>query len=307
MNAILTEHLTRRYGDLKALDDVSFEVPAGQFVAMLGPNGAGKTTTIEILEGFLAPTSGSVQVLGSDPRRGGRDWRSRIGVVTQSTSLDGQLSVRDLLSTFGQLYPNPLPVAEVLEMVDLTDEAGVRVDTLSGGQQRRVDVAVGLIGRPEILFLDEPTTGLDPEARRRVWGGIEKLAAKGMTVLLTTHYLEEANQFADRVIVISKGRVVADTTPEELRTRGGHTIIRYPLPDGAPVNSLPPALADHLDEQRREIIVRSGDVNAALRALIRWADAQHLDLSGMEVGPPSLEEAYLSITGEQLPTESDHG
>jgi ABC-2 type transport system ATP-binding protein len=183
MTAIVADDLTKMYGDLAALNGVSFEVPEGQCAAMLGPNGAGKTTTIEILEGFLAPTHGSARVLGTDPRRGGRGWRARIGLVMQSTSLDGELSVRDLLTTFGAQYPDPLGLYEVLEMVGLKDETETRFSTLSGGQQRRVDVAVGIIGRPEILFLDEPSTGLDPEARRHLWAGIENMAASGMTVL----------------------------------------------------------------------------------------------------------------------------
>jgi ABC-2 type transport system ATP-binding protein len=306
MTVILADHLTRRFGELTALDEVSFEIPAGQFVAMLGPNGAGKTTTVEILEGFLAPTGGSARVLGTDPRRGGRAWRSRIGLVMQSTSLDGDMTVRDLLTAFAQLYPSPLPLREVLEMIDLADQADVRVGTLSGGQQRRVDVGVGIIGWPEILFLDEPTTGLDPEARRHVWGGIEKLAARGMTVLLTTHYIEEASQFADRVIVISGGRIIADAAPSELRSRGGRTVIRYPLPRLAPVASLPASLTDDFDAERRVLTIRSGDVKAALRDLVGWADQNHLDLTELEIGPPSLEDAYLAITGTPSETEPHH-
>jgi ABC-2 type transport system ATP-binding protein len=299
MTAIVADDLTKMYGDLAALNGVSFEVPDGQCVAMLGPNGAGKTTTIEILEGFLAPTRGSARVLGSDPRRGGRGWRARIGLVMQSTSLDGELTVQELLATFGAQYPDPLAVAEALELVGLTDEAGTRFGTLSGGQQRRVDVAVGIIGRPEILFLDEPSTGLDPEARRHLWAGIENLAATGMTVLLTTHYMEEASQLADRLIVITGGEILADTTPGELRGRGGQVVVRYPLPPSAPVSSLPARLADGLDPQRPELNVRTDDVTTVLRDLIGWADAHHLDLDGLEVGPPSLEDAYLAITGDQ--------
>jgi ABC-2 type transport system ATP-binding protein len=161
-DAIVCAGLTKCFGDLVALDRVSFAVPAGQVVAVLGPNGAGKTTTMELLEGYQAPTAGTVRVLGADPRHGGRAWRARIGLVLQAPSLDEQLIVRELLGVFAQLYPDPRPVAEVLELLDLTDEAGVRVGALSGGQRRRVDVALGIIGRPELLFLDEPTTGLDP-------------------------------------------------------------------------------------------------------------------------------------------------
>ena len=307
MNAIVAERLTKRYGDLEALDNVSFEVPAGQFVALLGPNGAGKTTTIEILEGFLTPTSGSARVLGSDPHRGGRNWRSRIGLVMQSTSLDREMTVRDLLTAFGGLYPDPLPVREVLEIVDLADEAQTRFGTLSGGQQRRVDVAVGIIGRPEILFLDEPSTGLDPEARRHLWSGIERLAATGMTVLLTTHYMEEASQLANRLIVISSGQVLADTTPDELRNRGGQTVIRYRVPLSASISALPAALAGDFDPVHNALTITTTDVNATLRELGLWADQHGLDLHGIEVGPPTLEDAYLAITGAGSEGHHDHG
>jgi ABC-2 type transport system ATP-binding protein len=303
--AIVTERLSKRYGQLVALDEVSFEVPRGQLVAVLGPNGAGKTTTMELLEGYLAPTGGQLRVLGTDPRRGGRAWRARIGLVLQSTSLDEQLTVRELLGVFARLYPNPRPVPEVLELVDLTEEAGTRVGALSGGQRRRVDVALGVIGRPEVLFLDEPTTGLDPEARRRAWAAVEQLAATGTTVLLTTHYLEEASRLADRVIVLVGGRVLADTTPERLRAEGGATV-RYPLPEGAPLADLPAALAGHLDPGQRELVVRGAEVAATLRDLVGWAERHRLDLTGLEVGPPTLEEAYLAITGHPTTKEPDH-
>jgi len=297
MTAIIAEDLTKMYGDLAALNGVSFEVPDGQCVAMLGPNGAGKTTTIEILEGFLAPTRGSVRVLGADPRRGGRGWRARIGLVMQSTSLDGELTVRDLLTTFGAQYPNPLGLYEVLEMVGLEDEAETRFSTLSGGQQRRVDVAVGIIGRPEILFLDEPSTGLDPEARRHLWAGIENLAASGMTVLLTTHYMEEASQLADRLIVIADGQMLTDTTPDELRGRDGQVLIRFPVPPSVPLTSLPPRLANALDPARSHINVHTDDVATVLKELMAWAEPHNLSLDALEVGPPSLEDAYLALTG----------
>jgi ABC-2 type transport system ATP-binding protein len=300
VTAVVIEHLTKRYGALAAVDDMSFEVPDGQLLAVLGPNGAGKTTTLEMLEGFIAPTSGRISVLGSDPRRGGRAWRARIGLVLQSTSLDAELTVRETLSLFARLYPVPRPVGEVMELADLTDDAQTRVGVLSGGQRRRVDVAIGIIGRPDILFLDEPTTGLDPEARRRAWAGVENLTATGTTVILTTHYIDEADHLADRLIVIAAGRVVADTTPHELRTRGGPSTIRCPLPDAAGAAELPAALAGYLDPDHRTLVIRSEDVTAALRELVAWADRHHLDLAGLEVGPPSLEEAYLATIGEPV-------
>jgi ABC-2 type transport system ATP-binding protein len=186
MRAITVEHLSKRYRALDALRDVSFEVPAGQVVALLGPNGAGKTTTMEILEGYQQPSGGSVQVLGSEPRHAGRAWRARIGLVLQSTSLDAQLTVREAPGVYAGLFPRPREVGEVLDLTGLTGEGGTRIGQLSGGQRRRVDVGLGIIGRPELLFLDEPTTGLDPAARRQAWTTVERLTEDGTTVLLTT-------------------------------------------------------------------------------------------------------------------------
>ena len=300
MSAIVVDHLTKRYGELTAVDDVSFEVPAGQLVAVLGPNGAGKTTTLEMLEGFVAPTSGIIRVLGSDPRRGSRGWRARIGLVLQSTSLDAELSVRGTLALFAQLYPTPWRVDEVLELVDLGADAETRVGALSGGQRRRVDLAIGMVGRPDVLFLDEPTTGLDPEARRRTWAAVENLTSAGTTAVLTTHYIDEADHLADRVMVLSGGRIVADTTPQELRTRGGPSTIRWQLSHDVVAAGLPAALSPHLDSDGRTLVIRSADVTAGIRNLVSWADQRHLDLAGLEVGPPSLEDAYLTAIGQPL-------
>ena len=238
MSAIIVKDLVKRYGRFTAVQDVSFEVASGQVTALLGPNGAGKTTTIEILEGFLAPSAGTVQVLGANPRTGGRAWRARIGLVLQTTSLDAQLTVSEALMMFGALYRKPRRIDEVLDLIDLASDARTRIGALSGGQRRRVDLGLAIIGQPEMLFLDEPTTGLDPEARRRLWSVIENLTAAGTTVLLTTHYLDEAQYLARRVIVLAAGRVVADASPDELRTMGGVPMIRYRVPPGAA--ALPP-------------------------------------------------------------------
>ena len=303
MSAVTVDHLTKRYGDLAAVDDVNFEVPDGQILAVLGPNGAGKTTILEMLEGFVAPTAGTVRVLGADPHRGDRAWRARIGLVLQSTSLDAELTVADTLKLFAGLYPASLQLSEVLELVDLADDARTRVGVLSGGQRRRVDLAIGIVGRPDVLFLDEPTTGLDPEARRRTWAGVENLTSAGTTVVLTTHYIDEADHLADRVIVLAGGRIVADTTPGELRRRGGPSTIRYRLPDHTTPADLPAGIARHLEAKGRSLVIRSNDVAASLRELTSWADRQHLDLAGLEVGPPSLEDAYLTTIGEPLTSE----
>ena len=233
MSAIVVEDLVKRYDGFTAVEDVSFTAAAGEVTALLGPNGAGKTTTIEILEGFQAPTAGTIRVLGTDPRAGGRagqSWRARIGLVLQSTSLDAQLTVTEALTLFGGLYPGRRRAGEVLDVIDMAADARTRIGALSGGQRRRVDLGIAIIGQPEMLFLDEPTTGLDPEARRRLWSVIENLTASGTGVLLTTHYLDEAQRLASRVVVLADGRVVADASPDKLRAMGGVPVIRYRLP-----------------------------------------------------------------------------
>ena len=305
MSAIIVKDLVKRYGRFTAVRDVSFEVASGQVTALLGPNGAGKTTTIEILEGFLAPTAGSVQVLGANPRTGGppgRAWRARIGLVLQTTSLDAQLTVTEALMMFGALYPKPRRVAEVLDLIDMASDARTRIGALSGGQRRRVDLGLAIIGQPEMLFLDEPTTGLDPEARRRLWSVIENLTSAGTTVLLTTHYLDEAQYLAHRIIVLADGRVVADASPDELRAMGGVPVIRFRLPDG--FSALPHALAQHVGNN--VLTMPSADVTADLAMLVGWAREHYVDLTGLEVGPPSLEDAYLTLTHETREGELSH-
>jgi ABC-2 type transport system ATP-binding protein len=300
VTAIVTDRLTKRFGDFAAVDDMSFEVPDGQLLAVLGPNGAGKTTTLEMLEGFMAPTSGTAKVLGVNPHRGDRRWRARIGLVLQSTSLDAEMSIQDTLTVFAGLYPSPRPVGEVLELVDLADDAQTRVGALSGGQRRRVDVAIGIIGRPEVLFLDEPTTGLDPEARRRAWTAVQNLATTGTTVVLTTHYIDEADHLASRLILLAGGQIVADTTPKRLRSQSGPATIRYRFPDDVPVGDLPATLAPYVDHNRHELVVRTDETTGPLRDLFSWAERHQLDLQGLEVGPPSLEDAYLAAIGEPV-------
>ena len=300
MSAIEVEHLTKRFGALVAVRDVSFDVPAGQVVAVLGPNGAGKTTMIEILEGFQAPDRGRVRVLGTDPRAGGRAgqaWRARIGLVLQSTSLDRQLTVGEAVRLYGSLFARPVPVTGILDLIGLTREAGTRIGALSGGQQRRVDLGLAVIGRPEVLFLDEPTTGLDPQARRGLWTVIQQLAAAGTTVLMTTHYLDEAQRLADRVIVLGDGQLTADGPPDQLRARGGTPVIRLPLPAGTGPDDLPAALARHVDTGRGELSLPSSDLTGDLATLVAWARSRDVDLTGLEVGSPSLEDAYLTLTG----------
>jgi ABC-2 type transport system ATP-binding protein len=303
VSAVSVEHLTKRFGAFAAVDDVSFEVPDGQLLAVLGPNGAGKTTTLEMLEGFLAPTSGTIRVLGSDPRHGGRAWRARVGLVLQSTSLDPELTVVETVSLYARLYPRAYRTDEVLELAGLAEDAATKVGVLSGGQRRRVDLAIGLTGRPDVLFLDEPTTGLDPEARRRTWAGLENLTSAGTTVVLTTHYIDEADHLADRVIVLAGGRVVSDTTPRQLRAQSGPATIRCPVPDASLADGLPAGLDGSLDEGHILVIRAGSDMTTTLRQLIDWAEGNHLDLAGLEIGPPSLEDAYLTAIGEPLTPE----
>jgi ABC-2 type transport system ATP-binding protein len=303
MSAIVVEDLVKRYDGFTAVEDVSFTAAAGEVTALLGPNGAGKTTTIEILEGFQAPTAGAVRVLGTDPRAGGRagqSWRARIGLVLQSTSLDAQLTVTEALTLFGGLYPGRRRAGEVLDVIDMAADARTRVGALSGGQRRRVDLGIAIIGQPEMLFLDEPTTGLDPEARRRLWSVIENLTARGTGVLLTTHYLDEAQRLASRVVVLADGRVVADASPDKLRAMGGAPVIRYRLPappPGCTAPDLPAGLAGHV--AGGELTLPSADVTADLALLTGWARDNHVDLTGLEVGSPSLEDAYLALTSEE--------
>jgi ABC-2 type transport system ATP-binding protein len=304
MSAIVVDRLERRFGNLVAVDDVSFEIAPGEVVALLGPNGAGKTTTLEILEGYLAPTAGHVSVLGEDPCRGGRAWRARIGVMLQSTSLDLGLTVRDSLALFARLFPDPRPIPELLELIGLESDEQTRIGHLSGGQRRRVDLALGIIGRPGLLFLDEPTTGFDPEARRASWATVKQLAAEGTTVLLSTHYMEEAQQLARRLLVLVGGRLVADSTGEQLRACAGQSRIRLPVPTDADVCGLPDRLARHVAGGQLELLVDSHDLPAILERLLGWAQSSDIDLAGLEIAPPTLEDTYLELTSQNHTPQS---
>jgi ABC-2 type transport system ATP-binding protein len=240
--SVRVRDLCKAYAEVRAVDGVDLDIRRGEIFALLGPNGAGKTTTVEILEGYRRRTSGEVSVLGTDPERGDRAWRSRIGIVLQSNVDASELSVRELIRHFAGYYPNPADPDQVIESVGLTSKAGARLRQLSGGQRRRVDVALGIVGNPELIFLDEPTTGFDPEARRQFWGLIEGLAGGGTTILLTTHYLEEAEALANRAAVIVAGRIRATGAPADLggratalatvhwRAPGGRRSVETPAP-----------------------------------------------------------------------------
>jgi ABC-2 type transport system ATP-binding protein len=266
------------YGRNHAVRGIDLTVERGEVFAFLGPNGAGKTTTVEILEGYRRRSGGEVEVLGADPQRAGREWRERIGIVLQSSRLDPYLTVRESLELFAGYYRAPLAVEEVIALVGLDGKADERARKLSGGQQRRLDVGLALIGDPELLFLDEPTTGFDPSARRQFWEVIAGLRELGKTIFLTTHYMDEAQRLADRVTIIAAGRIVARGTPEELGSRDARTTtIRYRT-DG------------------REISLETTDPVKTLNELTAAALANGEELEGLEVTRPTLEDVYLELT-----------
>jgi ABC-2 type transport system ATP-binding protein len=290
--SVRVENLMKRYGARDALAGISFEVVPGEVVALLGPNGAGKTTTVEILEGYRTRDGGEAEVLGLDPGRGGRELRERIGIVLQGTSTLPHLTALEAVTLFAGYYRRPRDPAELIALVGLDEAADQRVRTLSGGQRRRLDLALALAGSPELLFLDEPTTGFDPEARRGAWETIKHLAGEGTTVLLTTHYLDEAAALADRVIVLRGGRIVAEGAPGSLGAVAS-VEIRFRLPDGVTLPELPGL---SLTTTAEGIIGTSDTPTDALHALTGWAIEQRVELEGLEVRRPSLEDAYLELT-----------
>jgi ABC-2 type transport system ATP-binding protein len=288
---------------------VSFEVRAGEVFALLGPNGAGKTTTIEILEGFRDREAGDVRVLGIDPsdRRSGRRLRSQLGVVLQELAVEPFLSVRQVLERNAGYYPAPRPVGEVIELIGLGEKADAKVKTLSGGQQRRLDVGLGIVGNPALLFLDEPTTGLDPAGRRTSWELVRRLAREGTTVILTTHYMEEAEALADQVAIIASGKIVAHGPPASLGGRDqGAATIRFQVPVGVTSADLPVAGA----VDGRSVELRTDREVEALYELTRWALEYQVRLTGLTVSRHSLEDVYLQLTGadpDRLETDSTVG
>jgi ABC-2 type transport system ATP-binding protein len=297
MAAIQVHGLRKRYGDVEAVRGIDFEVAEGECFALLGPNGAGKTTTVEILEGYRDRDGGEVEVLGHDPRRGERSLRERVGIVLQSSGHFRELTVREVLDLFGAYYPGPRDTGEVIGLVGLGDKAGARVKTLSGGQQRRLDLALGLVGDPDLLFLDEPTTGFDPSARRRSWELIESLRDLGKTILLTTHYMDEAQALADRVAIIAAGRIVAEGTPADLAAAQRGTEIRFTLPTDAAPAELPRVLGE-VATRGRNVEISTDDPTGDLLALTGWAAGRGAALDGLTVSRPSLEDIYLALTSD---------
>ncbi len=295
---IVARHLEKSYGAVHAVRGIDLEVREGEIFAFLGPNGAGKTTTVEILEGYRRRSGGEVEVLGVDPERATTRWRARIGVVLQSGQLEPLLTVRESLELYAGYYPSPRPVDETIEVVGLTQQRDQRAGRLSGGQQRRLDVALALIGDPELLFLDEPTTGFDPAARRGAWGMIANLRQLGKTVFLTTHYMEEAQTLADRVAIIKGGEVVATGRPNELGgVDRGRTSIRFRLPVGTGAGALPPALAAKVNERDGRVQLTTEAPVPDLALLCGWAVERAVDLEDLEVVRPTLEDVYLELTG----------
>lgn len=328
MSAITVSGLHKSYGDQLAVDDVSFAIETGEVYALLGHNGAGKTTTVEILEGHRHPTAGTVSVLGLDPTVDVREVRDRIGIVLQSSGVESQFTVRETFRFYSSCYRNSRDVDEVIGLVGLAGKADDRVGTLSGGQQRRVDLGLGIIGNPEVLFLDEPTTGFDPVARRQSWGLIDALCAGGTTVLLTTHYLEEAEQLADRVGVLSGGRLVAEGTPAELIGAANVATVTFELPDdaeldgarrpgvaatgergrgsGAPSSRNADAGHDgvwsvvpsHHNRRAGTVEFQTTQPTADIARLTGWAVERGIELANLTVTRPSLEDVFLELGGE---------
>ena len=290
--------LHMRYGSLEAVRGVNLQVMRGEVVAFLGPNGAGKTTTVEILEGYRRRSAGDVRVLGCDPQHAGSSWRARIGVVLQESEPERDLTVSECLRLYAGYYPNPRRVEDTLALVGLEDRRNAIATRLSGGQRRRLDVALALVGNPELLFLDEPTTGFDPSARRAAWDMISGLRELGVTIFLTTHYMDEAEQLADRVAVIADGRIVAEGPPGTLAGRERAPVeIRFSLPDGITPGDLPAPIQGVVAERNgHHIVLRAPTPLAALGPLVHWAEDRGLDLADLNVRRPSLEDVYLALT-----------
>jgi ABC-2 type transport system ATP-binding protein len=292
--------LRKNYGDVEAVKGISFGVDRGEVFAMLGPNGAGKTTTTEILEGYRELSGGSASVLGHDPGKRERSLKERVGIVLQSTGIDPFLTVTETIEMYAGYYPSRRPTAEVIDVVGLTEKRDTRVNKLSGGQQRRLDVAIALAGDPELLFLDEPTTGFDPGARRNAWEVVKNLVAIGKTVFLTTHFMDEAQYLADRVVVIADGLIVAEGPPSSLAGRDQmRTRISFRLPANAPD---PAGDVRRAPDGSSEISVDASDTTKTVHDLTGWALDNGVTLESLEITQPTLEDVYLQLTGSEVGT-----
>lgn len=296
MSVVSVENLVKHYGDVEAVNGVSFQVDVGEVFAILGPNGAGKSTTVEILEGYRSKTAGTVSVLGYDPTDRSRAYRERIGIVLQETAVEDSLTVSEAIDTYGVMYPNRRDTAELIEIVGLDEKRNARIKSLSGGQRRRLELALGIVGDPDLVFMDEPTTGFDPSARRQAWSIIENLTSLGKTILLTTHYMDEAQFLADRVAVMSGGLIVAEGTPESLGGREtAATVIAFNL-DGRSLEGFPIADVDVAENGR--ITLRSSTPTSTVHDITGWAVGRDIELLDLSISRPSLEDVYLELTGE---------
>jgi ABC-2 type transport system ATP-binding protein len=296
MAAIEVHDLRKSYGEHEVLRSVGFQVGEGEVFCLLGPNGAGKSTTVEILEGYRSRNGGTVSVMGHDPERGERALRERVGIVLQQCGIQPDLSVAELLEMYGRYYPKQRPVDELVELVELEAKRDAHIHGLSGGQRRRLDLALALVGDPDVLFLDEPTTGFDPSARRQAWSTIRTLCAFGKTVVLTTHLMDEAQALADRIAVLREGEIVAAGTPAEIGGRHeAPTEIRFMLPAGIPLADLP-KLAAQVSLEGNEVFLVARDGVATSNRITCWALERGLELRGFSVAQPSLEDIYLRLT-----------
>ena len=297
MSAVIVEGLRKSYGRVKAVCGVSFTVEPGEVFALLGPNGAGKTTTLGVLEGYRDRDAGRVEVLGTDPAAGGRALRERVGIVLQDIAVQRYLTVREALQRTAAYYPRPRSVDEIIALVGLVAQAGTRVRRLSGGQQRRLDLALAVIGRPDLLFLDEPTTGFDPSARREAWTLIRDLRALGTTILLTTHYMDEAQALADHIAVIASGELLALGAPDTIGGRDlAESVVRFAVSPAVEPSQLP--LSDGFSYDAGVVTVRTTDPVRLLYTVTTWSMRVDVHIDGLTVTRPSLEDVYLELTGE---------
>jgi ABC-2 type transport system ATP-binding protein len=291
--------LRKSYGDHEAVRGVDFEIPRGTVFGLLGPNGAGKTTIVEILEGYRTRSAGAVSVLGADPEANDDGLRDRIGIVLQESGIEPDLTVREAVDLYGAAYSRRRPTDEVVALVGLTEKLDERISTLSEGQRRRLDLALGVVGDPELIYLDEPTTGFDPEARRRTWELIRGLRAEGKTILLTTHYMEEAQRLADRVAVLAAGRIVASGSPEELAAGDADAEVSFALPPGVDPAELPLPDAAATARLNGKVSFTTATPTRDLAPFTAWANERGVELEGLAVKRATLEDVYLRLTAHE--------